>query len=85
MRETFQELLNNKLESFKLDNVEDSWNYFRKTICEVADVVLGKKFRTAARIISGKALCLIGRRRGMYKNYLSDRSYEKKRNVKKAA
>ena len=30
-----------------------------------------------------KALCLIERRRGLSKNYLSDRSYENKRNVKK--
>ena len=30
-----------------------------------------------------KALCLIESRRGLYKNYLSDRSYENKRNVKK--
>ena len=32
-----------------------------------------------------KALCLIESRRGLYKNYLSDRSYENKRNVKKVA
>ena len=34
-------------------------------------------------LISEKALCLIESRRGLYKNYLSDRSYEKKRNVTK--
>ena len=62
--------------------MEDSWKNFRKTICEVADGVLGKKVRTAARNISEKALCLIERRRGLYKNYQSDRSYENKRNVK---
>ena len=30
-----------------------------KTICQVADGVLGKKVKTAARNISEKALCLI--------------------------
>ena len=30
-----------------------------------------------------KKLCLIERRRGLHKNYLSDRSYENKRNIKK--
>ena len=59
-----------------MDNVEYSRNKFRKTICEVADGVLGKKVRSAARNISDKALCLIDRKRGLYKNYLSDRSYE---------
>ena len=54
-----------------------------KTICEVANDVLGKKVRTAARNISEKALCLIESRRGLYKNNLSDTSYENKRNVKK--
>ena len=43
---------------------------------EVADGVLGKKVETAARDISEKALCLIERRRGLYKNYPSDKSYE---------
>ena len=63
LRETFQEQ-NTKLESLKFDNVEDEWNNFRKTICEVADGVLGKKVKTAARNISEKALCLIESRRG---------------------
>jgi hypothetical protein len=58
LRETFQEQLNTKLESLKFDNAEDGWNTFRKTICEVADGVLGKKVRNAARNISEKALCL---------------------------
>ena len=50
---------------------------------EVADSVLGKKIRNAARNISEKALCLIEKRRGkFYKNYLSDRSHENKRKVK---
>jgi len=57
--------------------------YFRKIIYEVADGVLGKKVKTAARNVSEKALCLIKRRRGLYKNYLSDRSDDDKRNVKK--
>ena len=52
-------------------------------ICEVADDVLGKKVKTSARNISEEALCLIEKRIGLYKNYLSDRSYENKRNVKK--
>ena len=34
-------------------------------------------------IFSEKALGLIESRRGLYKNYLSDKSYENKRNVKK--
>ena len=72
-----------KLESLKFDNVEDGWNNFRKTICEVADGVLGKSAKTATRNISEKALGLIESRGGLYKNYLSDRSYENKRNVKK--
>ena len=63
--------------------MEDGWNNFRKTICEVADGVLGKSAKTATRNISEKALGLIESRRGLYKNYLSDRSYENKRNVKK--
>ena len=55
--------MNTKLEGLKFDNVEDGWNYFRKTICEVADGVLGKKVKTAARNINEKALCLIESRR----------------------
>ena len=58
-------------------------NNFRKTICEVVDGVLRKKVKTAARNTSKKALRLIERKRGLYKNYLSDRSYENIRNVKK--
>ena len=83
MRKNFQEQLNNKLESLKFDNVEGGWNNLRKTICEVADGVLEKSTKTATRNISEKALGLIESRRGLYKNYLSDRSYENKRNVKK--
>ena len=56
LRETFQEQLNTRLESFKFDNMEEGWNNVRKTICEVADGVLGKKVKTAARNISEKAL-----------------------------
>ena len=41
LRKKFQEQLSTKLESLKFDNVEDGWNNFRKTICEVADGVLG--------------------------------------------
>ena len=83
LRKNFQEQLNTKLESLKFDNVEDGWNNFRKTICEVADFVLGKSAKTATRNINERALGLIESRRGLYKNYLSDRSYENKRNVKK--
>ena len=54
MREIFEKKLNTKLESLKFDKVEYDWNNFRKTICEVADVVLGKKVRTASRNISEK-------------------------------
>ena len=53
-------------------------------ICEVADGVLGKKVRNAARNISENTLCIIERRRGLYKNYLSDRTYENKKKVEKA-
>jgi hypothetical protein len=67
-----------------LDNVEDELNNPRKIICEVADDVLGKKVKNAARNISEKALSLIERRRGLYNNYLRDRSLENERNVKKA-
>jgi hypothetical protein len=77
-----QELLNIKLENFKFDNVEDGWNNFRKTICEAADGLLGKKASSAAWNIRKKALFIIERRRVLYKNYLSDRSYENKRNVR---
>jgi len=52
LRENFQEQLNTKLQSIKFDNVGDEWNNFRKTVCEVADVILGKKVRTADRKIS---------------------------------
>jgi hypothetical protein len=83
LRKKFQEQLSTKLEGLKFDNVEDGWNNFRKTICEVADGVLGKSAKTATRNISEKALGLIESRRGLYKNYLSDRSYENKRNAKK--
>ena len=35
VRETFPELLSTILESLKFNIVEDAWNNFRKTICEV--------------------------------------------------
>ena len=54
-----------------------------KIIREVAEGVLGKKARTAAKNISEKALCWIERRKDLYKNYLSDRSNENKRNARK--
>ena len=82
LRETFQERLNTKLESLKFDNVEDGRSNFRKTDCEIADGVLGKKAQNTARNLSKNALCLI-QGRDLYKNYLSDKSYENKRNVKK--
>jgi hypothetical protein len=53
--------------------VEDGWNNFRKIICEVAEGVVEKKARTAAKNISEKVLCLIERGKDLYKNYLSDR------------
>ena len=56
------------------------YNY---VICEVVNCVLGKKVKNTARNTSEKALCLIERRGGLYKKYLSDRSYENKRIVKK--
>ena len=55
----------------------------RKKNRELADGVLGKSVKTATRNISEKALCLIESRRGLYKKYLSNRSYDNKRNVKK--
>ena len=54
LRETFHEQLDIKLKSLKFDIADDGSNNFRKTICEVADGVLGKKFRTAARNVSEK-------------------------------
>ena len=45
--------------------------------------VLGKNVKTATRNICKNALCLMERRRGLYRNNLSNRSYENKRNVKK--
>ena len=45
-------------------------------------MVLGKKVRNTARNTRENALCL-RERRGLYKNYLSDRLYDNKRNVKK--
>ena len=56
--------MNANLESLKFDDVDDGWNNFRKTICEVGDGVSGKKVETAARNISEKALYLIEKRRG---------------------
>jgi hypothetical protein len=57
LRENFQEQLNTKLESLKYDNVGDGWNNLRKMIiCEVADGVLGKKVRNAAKNISENIL-----------------------------
>ena len=75
--------MNAKFESLQFDNVEDGWNNFRKTVGEVADGVLVKSDKTAARNISEKALGLIESRRGLYRNYLSDWSYENKGNVSK--
>ena len=83
MRKKFEEQLSTKLESLIFDNVEDGWNNFRETICEVTDGVLRKSAKTTTRNISEKALGLIESRWGLYKNYLSDRLYENKRNVKK--
>ena len=47
----------------------------------MANGVLGKKVKTAARNICEKALCLMEERRCFYKDYLSNRSYENKRNL----
>jgi len=58
-------------------------NCFKKTFCEAADGVLWKILRNAVKNISEKALCLMERGIGLCKNFLSDRSYENKRNVKK--
>ena len=76
MRETLQKQLNTKLQSLKFDNVEDGWNNFRKIICQVADCVLAKKVRNAARNISRNALSSIEKRRDLYNCYLSDLTYE---------
>jgi len=56
--------LKTKLESLKLDNIEDGWNNFRKIICEFVDGVLGMKVRNAAKNIIENTLCLIERSRG---------------------
>ena len=42
--------------------MEDGKNNSSKTIFEVADGVLGKKVKIAARNISEKALCLVERK-----------------------
>ena len=76
--------MNTKLESLKFNNVEDGWNYFRKTIWEVTSGVSGKKIKTTARNISEKALWLIESRSGLYKNYPSDRSYDKQMECKES-
>jgi len=52
--------------------------------CEVADGVLGKTVKTTARNISEKALWLIESRSGLYKNYPSDRSYDKQMECKES-
>ena len=60
LRETFQEQLKSTTREFlKFDNVEDGWNIFRKIHCEVADSVIGKKVKNAARNISEKALSVL--------------------------
>ena len=46
--------MNAKLEILKTVDVEDRWNNYRKTICEVADGVLRNKVRSAARNIGEK-------------------------------
>ena len=56
-------------------NLRETFQEQLKTICEVADDALGKKAKTAARNTREKTLCLIERRRRLYKDYLSDRSY----------
>ena len=48
-----------------------------------AHIIDTLSFSLSPRKLSEKALCLIKRRKGLYKNYLIDRSYENKRNVKK--
>ena len=45
-------------------------------------LLLGKKARNSTTNNSKKALCLIEKRRDLYKYYLSDRSYENKQNVR---
>ena len=68
---------NLRIWNLKFDNVEDEWNNFGKIVCVAADGVLGKKVRNAARNISE----MKKRRRGLYRNYLSDISYENTKNV----
>ena len=68
--------------SLKFDNVENGWSNFRKGVYEVADAVFGKKVRNGVRNISDNDLCLISRR-GLYKDYLSNRSCKNNRSVKK--
>ena len=77
MDETLWDVLNR--DRFTAKDIEENEKVcdIHKTICEVTEGFLGKKVGTAARNISGKALRLTVRRRGLYKNYLSDRSDEK--------
>ena len=46
--------MNTKLEILKFDNMDNRWNNFRKTVCEVADGVLGKSAKTTTKNISKK-------------------------------
>ena len=45
--------------------MEDGWNNFGKTICEVADGALGRSAKTATRNISERTLGLIESIRGL--------------------
>ena len=51
LRETFQDQLNTKLASLKVDNLEEGCSNFRKTMCEAAEGALGKQVRKLARTI----------------------------------
>ena len=65
MKEHFQEQLNAKRESLKFDNLEDGYDNFRKIVYEVADGILRKKGRNAARNVREDALCLSERKRDL--------------------
>ena len=72
-RETFQEELNTKLESLKLTMWKMGGIILEKQLVELLMVSQGRQLRLQLGILVKKLLCLIESRRGLYKNYLSDR------------
>ena len=55
--------MNTKAESLKFDNVQEGWNNFKTTVCELVKCVSGRKVGYAANI-SKNALRLTKKRVG---------------------